>query len=69
MWSWLDKKNKPYHNGFMPREKTFVVPIPKVKGRGKLPPPPAIHPNKLKVQDKKACRGHKLYNLPSPLEI
>jgi hypothetical protein len=35
----------------------FTVDIPKVKGRGKLPPPPAIHPNKVKSAKKKACRA------------
>jgi hypothetical protein len=35
----------------------FIIPNPKVKGRGKLPPPPAIHPNKVKTQRKNACRS------------
>jgi hypothetical protein len=35
----------------------FTVDIPKVKGRGKLPPPPTAHPNKVKSAKKKACRA------------
>jgi hypothetical protein len=35
----------------------FTIAVPKVKGRGKLPPPPAIHPDKIKNAKKKACRA------------
>jgi hypothetical protein len=40
----------------MNKKVVFTIELPKLKGRGKLPPPPSIQPNKIKKESKSACR-------------